>query len=106
EAQATLPGQQDVVRIARLQVGPRGGRLPVRARRDDEAMERLQAPPARGEFEREPVQQPGVRWLGALQAEVVLRLDEAAAKVLLPGAVHGDAGGERVARTCDPACEV
>ena len=42
----------------------------------------------------------------ALRAEVVLRLDEAAAEILLPDAIHDDARGERILRLDEPAREI
>ena len=40
--------------------------------------------------------------VGALSAEVVLGLDQAAAEVLLPDAVDGDAGRQRISRIDQP----
>ena len=45
---------------------------------------------------REPVEQLGVRWRGPHQTKVIGRAHQSLAKVLLPDAVHHDAGGERV----------
>mgnify|MGYP000541241303 CR=1 FL=1 len=56
----------------------------------------LQAPAAFGELHGQPVEQLGVRREVALVAEVVLRLHDPAAEVLLPDAVHEYPGGERV----------
>src|SRR5262249_48143371 len=50
-----------------------------------------------------PVEQIGMRRLRAHVAEIVWRIDDAAAEVVVPNAIDDGAPGERVARIADPA---
>src|SRR5207249_4779361 len=54
------------------------------------------------EARRQPVEQFWVRRAVAVEAEVVGGGDQAAAEVVVPDAVHDDAGGERVGGVDDP----
>jgi hypothetical protein len=58
------------------------------------------------EFERQPIEQFRMRRQRALDAEVVLGFDQTFAEVLLPHAVHEDAGGQRVLRRHQPFREI
>ena len=89
--------QQPVVRVALGERGRHHRRLPVGRRGDDQAEERLLAPALLDEFGGQPVEQFRMRRPGALRAEVLAGLDEAAAEHLLPESIDGHARDERIA---------
>ena len=65
-------------------------------------MDRLLAPTLTNEFGREPVEQFGMRGRRALQAEIVLGLDQAATEIRLPKPIDPDARRERICRIDQP----
>ena len=69
-------------------------------------MQGFRFPAAGDELAREPVEQLGVARAVAVLAKIVRRLDEAGAEVVLPDAIHGDAGGEWVRGRGEPAREL
>ena len=66
-------------------------------------MHRLDVPAGADELGRQPVEQLGVRRRLALDAEVLGRLDQARAEMVLPDPVDGHAGRQRVVGTSQPA---
>ena len=62
--------------------------------------------PRADEFGGQPVEQFRMRRLRALRAEIVLRLHDAAAEILLPDAIHGDAREQRILRVRHPAGQI
>ena len=80
--------------------------LLVCSARHDQLVQRLdRAVHVVTECRREPVEELGLRGLGAHAAEVVRRVGDRAAKVILPHAVHDRAPGERIARIGQPMRE-
>src|SRR2546421_2617961 len=72
---------------------------------ENELLHFLQRPSLLDEGRRQPVQQPGIcRW-EAGTTKISRRLDDAFAEMMLPKAVHHDAGGERIVRAGDPFCK-
>src|SRR5438552_3058640 len=57
------------------------------------------------EFARQPIEQLRVRWPAAVAAEIVGRIDEALAEVVLPEAIGDAAPGEDVGVVGDPVGE-
>ena len=75
--------------------------------REDQSMERLErAASIVAEPAGEPVEELGVARLAPHEAEVVGRVDEAAAEVPLPDAVDEDARGERVLASREPGGQI
>src|SRR5690242_10754657 len=68
-------------------------------------MHRLDAPAARHELRRQPIEQFGMRGQLALPAEIVRRGYDPAAEVPLPDSIHHHAGGERMVRLRKPQSE-
>ena len=69
-------------------------------------MDRLLAPAPVHELAGQPIEQLGMAGGGALRAEVVVGLDQAAAEIRLPDPVHGDPGRQRIAAIDQPAGQV
>ena len=78
-------------------------RLPIGRRGDDQLVHRLQAPFPLDELDGQPVEQFRVGRRFALGAEVLARLDEAAAEEARPEPIHRHAAGQRVVRVDQPA---
>ena len=68
-------------------------------------VELLERAPVVPEPNRQPVEELGVRWLSTHAPEVVRRVDEAAAEVVLPHAVDDRPPGQRVVPVGDPPRE-
>ena len=68
-------------------------------------MEVFEAPSVGDEFGGEPVEEFGVRGLGAVDAEVTGSFDDAGPKMVVPQAVGDDACGEGILRRSDPVGE-
>src|SRR5437870_1356349 len=60
----------------------------------------------RNEFARQPVEQLRMRGWNALRAEIILRLHDAPAKILLPNAVHDDPRRQRIVRGDNPTRQI
>jgi hypothetical protein len=65
-------------------------------------MELLHAPAALHEFDREPIEQLGVRRLFAHLAEVVDRRDDPPAEMVMPGAIDDHSRGQGILLRRDP----
>ena len=65
-------------------------------------MERLKLHPLASEFIREVIEQFGMAWPAAVDAEVVRSLDDAAAEMCLPDTIHVNARCQRVGRINQP----
>ena len=68
----------------------------------DQAMQRLDAPAARGEFRGQPVEQLGKHGRLSLTAEIIRRGHDASPEVPLPDAVHHHPRSERMIRLGKP----
>ena len=90
--------EQAVFGVAPLRLGRdrRPTRLPVRALRTISRCSGLSRQPSCDERARQPVEQFGVARPVSVRAEVVRRLDDAAAEVVLPDAVDHDARRQRM----------
>src|SRR5262249_47797833 len=64
------------------------------------------APATSDELAGKPIQQLRMRWRSALSPEVVFGFHQPHAEILLPEAIHGHAGGERVGGIDDPPSQV
>ena len=112
EPQPALAGQQPVVRIDQSQFRPGVRRLPIRRRGHDQTMHVPQVPAFAQrklrlhELHGEPVEQLRMRGRRPLQSEVVFRLDQALAEVVLPQSIHGDSGRERIGTIDQPASQI
>ncbi len=102
-AEARTPGQQAVVRVARLQRRRHRRVLPVRRRQHQGPQHLLGAPPLVHELHGQPVEQRWMRWGGPHRPEVLARFHEATAVERLPEAVHHHAGREGVVAAHEPA---
>ena len=91
-----LPPEQRVLGVGRPARPVRTRRLAVGRARDDQPVHRLQAPAARDELGRQPVEQLRVRGFVAHRAEVAGGADEAPAEVVLPEPVDHHAGRQRM----------
>ena len=76
--------------------------MPVGRGESDLSDEVLGAPVVIDEVAAEPVEEFGVGWEVALQAEVFRRADEAISEELLPDAIDVNAGRERVIWKSEP----
>ena len=65
-------------------------------------MHLLPAPATSDEFDRQPVEQLRMAGTVAGRAEIARGSDQSLAEMVLPDAVDGDAGGQRVFRPGDP----
>src|SRR5947209_2936480 len=92
-----------MIRVGRVRAHP------VRGTRDDPTVERLERPGYRSSVARlhqldgEPVEQVGMRWWGAVAAEVMRGGHQGSAEMPAPDVVDRDAGGQRIATVVDPA---
>ena len=66
---------------------------------------RFSSPAAVHQFAGEIIEQLGMRRLDAGVAEVAGRCDDAAAEMMLPQSIHGDASRQRILAARDPAGE-
>src|SRR5262249_14678309 len=96
-----LPSKQSVVWVDVAQVRARSRGLPVRGAGQDEPVKVFEGPtPCRriggrpGQLAGEPVEQLRVRGRTPLGAEIVLRLDDSLAELLLPNPHHYHTGGQ------------
>ena len=83
-------------------VGPRGRRLPIGGRRQDQPMDVLQRPAAADQFVRQPIEQLGMRRAAAVMPEIGGRLDDAAAEMVMPEPIHHHASRQRILWPSDP----
>ena len=65
-------------------------------------MQVLPAPAVRDELARQPVEQLRMRRAAAAKAKVARRADQAAAKMVIPNAVHHHAASQRMRRIAQP----
>ena len=105
QAQTRLPGQQVIIGITLSKLGVRVGRLGVAGGHHDQPVHLLDAPAARDELRREPIEEFGVRRLLTLRAEVSGGRNQALSEELLPHAVHGNSRCEWILRRDEPAGE-
>ncbi len=97
--------EQAILAIDSKRVAARCGRLAVRGTGDQQAVQFLQAVSTTGELRSEPVKQFGMRWSTAVEAEVVRRVDQADAEMVVPYPVDDHPSEERVIAMRDPAGE-
>ena len=100
EPAAVEPPEQAVLRIAPRGLGGdrRPARLPVGAAQQDQPVDRLEPPAVLDERRRQPVEQFGMAGTVALGAEVVDRLHQPRAEVVLPEPVDDHPGRQRMRR--------
>ena len=94
--------QQPVIRIGLRGVGPLVAGLAVGRAEHDLSVQTLYVPTGLHELRGEPVEQLRMCRYRSAQAEVLRRVHKTGSKEQLPEPIHGNAGGQRVARTNQP----
>src|SRR5262249_48870162 len=95
--------QKMIVAVDRGKFGPDLRGLPVSAAGDEQPMQQFQRSSAFEERRRQPVEKLRVSGGRTHSSEIVGRVDNAAAEVILPDAIHHRSPGENVSRIGDPA---
>src|SRR5262249_17729865 len=96
DPQRLLSPEQARVGVGGKAVGSRSGCLAIRARGHDQAVHFFQAIFASGKLCCEPVEQFGMTGPATVEAEIVRRLDEAGAEMVMPHAIDADPRKEGV----------
>ena len=105
ESTHVVPPEEVVHRIDEEGVIVPGVRHAIGIRFDDESMHVLHRPVPIDHFAGKPVEKFRVRWLVTESAEIITASDNAAAEVMLPHPVCGDARGRGVCITEQPVCK-
>ncbi len=105
EAEAVHAPEQAVVAIELRGVVAAVAALPVGGAGHDEAMEMLQRAAAFAQLAGQPVEQLGMRRRAAHAAEVVRRIAQPAAEMVMPDAVRDAPPGQRIPVVRDPVGE-
>jgi hypothetical protein len=106
DAEAVLPGEKLVLRIAVEQLGTVTGALAIGLGQDDPADERLARPAFRDEFRGEPIEQLGMSGTITPHPEILGRGHEPLAEQLRPEVVRDDARRQRIFTTHQPTGEI
>ena len=104
QSHAVLPAEQSVAWVFLIELRARSGRLTIRRRHHDHAVQPFHAPLVLTQLVGQPVKQLWMRGQGALRAEVVFRLDQPHAKEPLPGAIDDDTRRQRLFAGDQPPC--
>ena len=105
ELAAVHAPEKGVTRVDLLVGRMAEGGLTIGRARDDQSVELLERLAAVAEIDGQPVEQFGVCGQAAHASEVVWRIAQAAAEVVMPDAVDDDAPGERITVIGDPMRE-
>src|SRR5271163_3374405 len=104
-AEAWSVGKQEVLRIFGKLLRRCSCALPVGSRYDHQLVHVLDVPSTFAELDGQPVEQLGMRWTLAHDAEVFGRFDEAGTKDFVPHPVYGHARSQRILWTYGPPGE-